>query len=185
MIDYKNTITLLKPPTYFLKKCKRKQVIKTCKKTGKQKIQLKETRQYLTVNLFYSSSGYGMISEAVNFAKQYLVDETTKQTEIPRLKQIEIDFEIHRPNGKGWDLDNKAGFWKKVFLDVLKDPTKKQVEKQKQGKFNIKSLRVIEDDDANICSKISETYFRGEEKIVINIKGTKECDLFTTKNKNN
>ena len=64
---------------------------------------------------------------------------------------LKLTVEIHNEKNGVQDLDNKAYFWSKIFLDYLK--------------FN----KVIKDDSVQYIDDIHYKYFRGPSKLVFKI----------------
>lgn len=126
-------------------------------------------RYYLTGNLFYSNSGSIHTSRKIVYeTKEYLLPYLKG---LPELEKMRLEFEYH--DTKHIDLDNKASFWVKLFLDILKTPTSRQLTraaKEKKPKPII-TTNTIADDNTKCIDSISLKYIHGELKIVFRIYG--------------
>jgi len=119
---------------------------------------------YLTANLFYSDrTSYHLTSKIVYDCKLFLFE---KMKGIPNLQKIRVDFEYYHT--KHIDIDNKHYFWFKLFMDILKTPTHKQVLKQKN---QIITTNTIEDDNTKFLTEYNAKFFLGEHKMVFKIYG--------------
>ena len=169
--NFEKTIILPNPPAKYIKKAKRKTEVIENKKTGKKIVRLKETTYYLNANLFYSNEvHFRTRSEIVNYCKDYLLNWIF---ELPKLELLEIKITYQRMDNN-FDLDNKAYFWQKIILDLLKSPNLKEIKKAEKYKRRIKTLDVIPDDNVRYVKKISSEYIRGEHKMEIILKGRKK-----------
>lgn len=136
-------------------------------------------RFYLTGNLFYSDNGNAFtIAKIVNESKEFLYPYLRR---LPELEKMRLEFEYHKPTDI--DLDNKANYWIKVFLDVLKTPTERQIKKAEQYKKPIISTSTIDDDDTKCIDEIKLKFVKGEHKMIFRIYGKikdeqKKLDLF-------
>lgn len=165
-------IVIENPPTYYqIKK------VKASKEAGEELF----TKYYLTANLFFNNAtSFHVISKIVQECKIYLRD---KIVYLPPLEKMRLEIEIHA--SKQIDLDNRAYFWKKLLLDILKTPTSKQLLKAKESKFKkeIITLNVIHDDTTQYIDDIRETFKFGGNFLIFRIYGRakseqKELDLF-------
>jgi hypothetical protein len=100
---------------------------------------------------------------------------------IPEMDKIRLEFEYHKT--QDIDLDNKASFWVKVFLDILKTPSLRQVQNGIRYKRPIISTETIQDDNTKCIDNINLKFVRGEHKMIFRIYGRvkseqKELDLF-------
>ena len=126
-------------------------------------------RYYLTGNIFYSNSGSihtnrKIVYETKEYLHKFLVG-------LPQLEKMRLEFEYH--DTKHIDLDNKASFWVKIFLDILKTPTSRQLlraSKEKTPKPII-TTNTIADDDTKCIDEIKLKYLQGERKIVFRVFG--------------
>lgn len=140
---------------------------------------IKYLRFYLTGNLFYSDNGNGFtIAKIVYETKEYLLPFLKG---LPELDKMRIEFEYQKP--KDIDLDNKASFWLKVFLDILKTPSERQIKKAIQYKKPIITTNTIADDNTKCIDEIKLKFVRGEHKMIFRIFGRvkdeqKKLDLF-------
>ena len=173
-------IIILDPPTYYsIKK------VKKSKEAGEDIFD----KHYLTANLFYIQNvSYHVVSEITHDVKLWLRD---KIGSLPELEKMALEFEYNRTTHI--DLDNKIYFFKKLLLDILKSPTKKQldniVKKKSEGKKvnDIITLNVIPDDSSKYFDYCTERFVIGEHKMVIRIFGKvkttqEKLDLFFVNN---
>lgn len=76
---------------------------------------------YLTNNLFYGGVHWAVRKKLVEWSKLYLLGEFKdgiKQVN-PDCYPITIEIVYHSPKHT-FDIDNKAGYWLKVLLDLIK-----------------------------------------------------------------
>ena len=169
--DYEQVIVFPDPPAKYIKTAKKKTEIVTDKRTGKTKIRLKETTYYLNGNLFYSNDvHFSTRSEIVNFAKDYLLAWCD---EMPKLELLEVELIYYRTDNN-FDLDNKAYFWQKVFLDLLKTPSKRELKKAQDYRRKINTLEIIPDDNVRYVKKLSSEYRKGQHKMEIILRGRRK-----------
>lgn len=136
---------------------------------------------YLTGNLFYSDkSSFHIISKIINDSKEFLFPFLKG---IPELEKMRLEFEYHKLTDI--DLDNKFAYWGKIFLDILKSPTKKQLERSSKEKKPkpIITTNTITDDNTKCIDEIKLKFIKGEHKMIFRIYGRvkseqKELDLF-------
>jgi len=163
-------IIILDPPTYYSVK-----KVKKSKAAGEDVFD----KHYLTANLFYIQNvSYHVVSKIIYDCKKYLKEHIG---DLPELERIYLEFEYH--SKKDIDLDNKSFYWRKLFMDVLKTPTPRQIENAKKKNKEIITTNTIKDDDTKYYRKGSEEYFYGEHKMIFRIfgrvKSTQETlDLF-------
>ena len=135
---------------------------------------------YLTANLFYSDrTSYHIISNIIQDCKLFLKSKIGK---LPELEKMRLEVEYHHT--KDIDLDNKNYFWCKLFLDILKKPTEKQLENAKKRNKVIVTTNTIYDDTTKYIDEISMKYKKGEHKLIFRIFGIvkqPEIDLFTNR----
>ena len=77
-------------------------------------------KYYLTNNVFYGGVHWAIRKKLVEMCKLYLMSKITKKVSISEDKfpiQIEI---IYSSPKHTFDIDNKAGYWLKVLLDLIK-----------------------------------------------------------------
>lgn len=130
---------------------------------------IKYVRYYLTGNLFYSNSGsIHTVRKIVYETKEYLFPYLKG---LPELEKLRLEFEYY--DVKDVDLDNRASFWIKIFMDILKTPTSRQLlraSKEKNPKPII-TTNTISDDDTKCIDEIKLKYVNGERKIIFRIYG--------------
>ncbi len=109
----------------------------------------KKSTYYLTANLFYSTVHYQVRKQVVDKAKQFLKPYLE---DCPKLgKNLSISIGYQHDKKTYFDLDNKAFFWQKVLLDLLKRMDK------------------IEDDNVKIIQQIHYFYQEGEPKLILQV----------------
>ena len=165
-------IVIVTPPTHY-------DVLYKKPKFDKDGKQIKHLRYYLPGNLFYSDAGsIHTVRKIIYETKEFLF---SKMKGIPEMDKIRLEFEYHKM--QDIDLDNKASFWVKVFLDILKTPSVRQVQNGIRYKRPIISTETIQDDNTKCIDNINLKFVRGEHKMVFRIYGRvkseqKELDLF-------
>ena len=171
-MDLIKEIVLIDPPSHW-------DMIYKKPKFDRNGKEVTKLRFYLTGNLFYSDNGNGFtIAKIVYECKEYLYPHLKS---LPELEKMHLEFEYYKTSDI--DLDNKANFWLKVFLDVLKTPTERQIKKAIQYKKPIITTNTIADDNTKCIDEIKLKFFRGEHKMIFRIFGKvkseqKELDLF-------
>ena len=153
------------------------------KKVGKSKEAGNDVydKFYLTANLFFNNAtSYHIISKIVQETKIYLRNEIKY---IPPLEKMRLEVEYH--SLKAVDLDNRLYWWTKLFLDIIKTPTPKQIEKANSGKYKkeIITLNVLYDDTTDYIDDIKWSHKRDTPKLIFRIYGRvkqeqKELDIF-------
>ena len=134
---------------------------------------------YLTGNLFYSDrTSYHLTSKIINESKKYLLPFLQG---LPELEKMRTEMEIY--SLKHIDLDNKWFYYYKLILDILKTPTKKQIERAFKNKKPIITTNTIYDDNTKYVNEFNCKFFKGESKIVFRIYGVtkstqEQLDLF-------
>ena len=160
------------PPTFYqIKK------VKASKEAGEEIF----TKYYLTSNLFFNNgTSFHIISKIVQDCKIYLRDNIGY---LPPLEKMRLEIEYH--SLKAVDLDNRLYFWNKLFLDIIKTPTARQLEKANNGKYKkeIITLNVLYDDTTDYIDEISYRHKKDSLKLIFRIYGRakseqKELDLF-------
>lgn len=122
---------------------------------------------YLTANLFYADrTSYHLTSKIIQECKEYLKKEIKF---IPELEKCKIELEYRHT--KEIDLDNKAYFWIKLFLDILKTPTQKQINNAALKNKKIISLNAIYDDTTKFIDSINMSFKKGEHCMIIRVYG--------------
>ncbi len=160
------------PPTKWTLQYKKEKFDKEGKKITHQDF-------YLTANLFYADrTSYHLTSKIIQECKEYLKREIKF---IPELEKCKIEIEYRHT--KEIDLDNKAYFWIKLFLDILKTPSKKQVQNANLKGKKIITLNAIFDDTTKYIDSINMSFQKGEHCMIIRVFGRvkneqKEMDLF-------
>lgn len=165
-------IVFIDPPTYYaIKK------VKKSKELGEDVF----TKYYLTSNLFFNNAtSFHIISKIVQECKIYLKNNIGY---LPPLEKMRLEIEYHSP--KAIDLDNRLYFWNKLFLDIIKTPTPKQLEKANNGKYKkeIITLNVLYDDTTDYIDEISYKYKKDSLKLIFRVYGIQKStqeklDLF-------
>lgn len=160
------------PPTKYTLKYKKPKYDKHGKLIEKQDF-------YLTGNLFYSDrTSFHLTSKIIYSSKEYLFPFLKG---LPELEKMRLDFEYH--SMKHIDLDNKASYWVKIMLDILKIPTQKQIENGIKFKKPIITTNTIQDDNTKSIDEINLKFVKGEHLMIFRIYGRvkseqKELDLF-------
>ena len=167
-------IVFLDPPAYYDQKYQKDKFDSNGKK-------ITHIRFYLTGNLFYSDrTSYHITSKIVYETKKDLYPHLKG---LPELEKMRLEFEYH--SMKDIDLDNKASFWVKIMLDILKTPTSRQLAraaKEKKPKPII-TTNTIKDDNTKCIDEIKLKFRKGEHKMIFRIYGKvkdeqKKLDLF-------
>lgn len=163
-------IVILDPPTYYAIKKVRKS-----REAGEDVFD----KHYLTANLFYIQNvSYHVVSKIIYDCKKFLLPHLIG---LPKIEKMSTEIEIHRT--KDVDLDNVGYFWRKLLLDILKVPTKRQTDNSLKRNKEIITVNSIKDDNTKVVIENVEKYVYGESKIVIRIYGITEkeqqkLDLF-------
>ena len=153
-------IVILEPPTHYDVPYKKPKY----DKNGKL---VKNPRFYLTGNLFYSDAGsIFTVRKIIQDVKEFLV---TYLKGIPPLEKMRFEFEYHHM--KNIDLDNKFSFWGKVFLDILKTPTQKQINSALKCKKPVITTNTIPDDNSKHMDGFNVKFVSGEHKMIFRIYG--------------
>lgn len=163
-------IIIESPPTFYIIKKKR-----ASEKLGYDVFD----KHYLTANLFFNNNlSFFVVSKIIRDCKKFLLE---KSGYIPPLEKMRLEIEIHA--SKHIDLDNRAYFWKKLFMDILKTPTTKQLSKASEKNREIITMNVIYDDSTQYVDDFRETFKYGGNFLIFRIYGRvkseqKELDLF-------
>jgi hypothetical protein len=172
----KNNLSLIKeivipnPPTYFNIKKKRKSA-----EAGQDIYD----KYYLTSNLFFNNNtSFFIISKIVKDCKLFLLPHLKG---LPEMDKLFLEIEVNRT--KHIDLDNVSYFWKKLLLDILKTPTKRQIDNSTKKKRDIITTNTIQDDSTKIVIGFKDFFNIGESRLIFRIFGRvkseqKELDLF-------
>jgi hypothetical protein len=136
-------------------------------------------KHYLTNNLFYDGRmHFATRNKLVKLTKEYLKEQIQiweqKNGAIPKLEKMKLRVIVCRKN-TNYDLDNKGGFWMKVFFDLMKTPTQKQIEKAKQYRNEIITMSIIYDDSAKYIDEYSCKHIPGGNYIEFQIEGLKQA----------
>lgn len=135
---------------------------------------------YLTGNLFYSDrTSFHLTSKIIQSSKEFLYPHLRG---LPELEKIRVEFEYHKM--QDIDLDNKANYWIKLVLDILKTPSQKQINRALEYKKPIITTNTITDDNTKCVDEIRLKFVRGEHRMIFRIYGRvkseqKELNLFT------
>jgi hypothetical protein len=130
---------------------------------------------YLTGNLFYADQGsFHMTSKIIQESKEYLLPYLKG---IPKLEKMRLEWEYHAM--KDIDIDNKFSYWGKIFLDILKTPTDRQIKRALKHKKPIITTNTITDDNTKCIDEIKLKYFYGEHKMVFRIYGRMKSEQKT------
>jgi len=151
-------ITLHDPPTYYdIPK------VRASKAAGKEM----KTRHYLTANLFTNSNISYFITDRIKTDCKLLIEHNIDN--LPKLEKMHLEIVVKRM--KHIDLDNVAYFWKKLFMDVLKTPSEKQIANAKAKNRVITSTNTIPDDSTKYIDSFTEKFEIGESAIIFRIFG--------------
>lgn len=162
-------IVIIDPPTKWTLNYKKEKFNSKGDKVEKQDF-------YLTGNLFYSDrTSYHITSKIITESKEFLLPYLKG---LPELDKMRLDFEYHKTSHI--DLDNKANYWIKLLLDILKTPTARQ---EKNAKKQIITTNTIADDNTKCIDQINLKFVFGEHKMIFRIYGRikseqKTMDLF-------
>jgi len=148
------------PPTKYTLNYKKSKFDKDGKPVTKQEF-------YLTGNLFYSDrTSYHLTSKIIVENKRFLMDKIGR---LPEIEKMRLDFEYHKM--QHIDLDNKASFWIKLCLDVLKTPSARQMLNANNNKKDIITLRCLPDDNTKHVTEINSKFVLGEHCMIFRIYG--------------
>lgn len=136
-----------------------------------QKKTKKDQTIYLTNNLFYGGVYHWAVQrKCINYAKDSIIHYFNH---IPKMSRCNIELIYHSPKNT-FDLDNKAGFWVKMILDIMKTPSEKERLKAAQYNNTIRSISVLPDDSAKFVKEISMKYKKGSHRLEIIIHGIRQ-----------
>lgn len=128
---------------------------------------IKEQVFYLTSNLFYNNNtSYHIISKIITETKRFLYGHMKG---IPPLELMSL--EIVYKSVKDIDLDNKAYFWRKLFMDILKTPTSRQMLNANKKSKDIITTNTIPDDNTKHVRRYTEDFEYGEHTLIFRIYG--------------
>lgn len=165
-------IILREPPTKWTLNYKKEKFNSKGEKVTKQDF-------YLTANLFYADrTSYHITSKIIQECKEYLRYNIKY---LPELDKCRLEIEYRHT--KEIDLDNKGYFWLKLLLDIMKIPTKRQLDNAALKKKEIITLNCIYDDTTKYIDDIRMKFERGEHCMIIRIYGRlkpqqEQMDLF-------
>lgn len=122
---------------------------------------------FLTGNLFYAdNTSFHLTSKIIQESKEFLMKYLKG---MPPLEKMRLEFEYQ--SMKYIDLDNKASYWVKIFLDILKTPTQRQINRALKYEKPIITSNTILDDNTKCIDEIKLKYFKGEHKMIFRIYG--------------
>lgn len=153
-------IIIESPPTFYQ--------IKKVKKSKEAGVDVYD-KFYLTANLFFNNAtSFHIISKIVQEVKIYLRD---KIKYLPPLEKMRLEVEYH--SLKAVDLDNRLYWWTKLFLDIIKTPTARQIEKATNGKYKkeIITLNVLYDDTTDYIDEIKWSHKKDTPKLIFRVYG--------------
>lgn len=164
-MDLVKKIEIADPPTKWVKVAK----TKIDPKTGV----LKLDTYYLTANIFYAGHlHYAVKSQIVNFSKNFLMPHMNN---IPKLEKCRLKITYQRMD-EGFDLDNKIYYWAKLFIDILKIPSDKQVINAFKKGYGVKTVNVLPDDTVRYLDEINMRYTKGKHMLIFEIYGRKTAE---------
>ena len=98
---------------------------------------------YLTNNLFYGGVHWAVRKKLVEWSKLYLLSALSDRMKQVKPSAYPLSIEIVYHSAKHtFDLDNKAGYWLKVLLDMLK------------------GSNIVPDDNVKFIGSIKSVYYR-------------------------
>lgn len=163
---FKSNLVLIKeividdPPTKYVQYYKKEKL----DKNGKL---ITHLDWYLTGNLFYANQGsFHLTSKIIQESKEYLLPYFKG---LPKLEKMRLEWEYHSMDDI--DLDNKFSYWGKIFLDVLKTPTQRQINRSLKFKNQIITTNTIIDDNTKCIDELKLKYFYGKHKMIFRIYG--------------
>jgi len=159
-MDLIKEIVIVNPPTKWTLNYKKEKF----DKDGKSK-----THQdfYLTGNLFYADrTSYHITSKIIQESKEFLFEHLKG---LPEMEKLRIEFEYHHT--KHIDLDNKANYWLKLMLDILKKPTQRQITNAVVRNKPIITTNTIDDDNTKYVDEINLKFVLSEHKMIFRIYG--------------
>lgn len=122
---------------------------------------------FLTGNLFYAdNTSFHLTSKIIQESKEFLMKYLKG---MPPLEKMRLEFEYQ--SMKDIDLDNKASYWVKIFLDILKTPTQRQINRALKYEKPIITSNTILDDNTKCIDEIKLKYFKGKHKMIFRIYG--------------
>lgn len=153
-------IVIVDPPTKYVQYYKKEKF----DKNGKL---ITHLDWYLTGNLFYAdNSSFHLTSKIIQESKEYLLPYMKG---LPKLEKMRLEWEYYSMNDI--DIDNKFSYWGKIFLDILKTPTQRQINRALKFKKPIITTNTITDDNTKCIDELKMKWFYGEHKMVFRIYG--------------
>jgi hypothetical protein len=96
-------------------------------------------KRYTSMNLFYSNTHWSVRKGIVDKAKATLKTHINPKMFIRKAKSLHISY-IYESKRNSFDIENRLGFWSKVFLDF------------------VKGTRTIPDDNVKTVKSVSYEY---------------------------
>lgn len=145
---------------------------KYTKKNKKIKLDTKgrvipETHFYLTANVFYDGTHWALKNWVIGKAKRFLFDHLKG---IPKMEKMRLEI-TYCDMTDTFDLDNKAYFWTKCILDILKTPTSDQILRARDFNNEILTVEAIHDDTVRYVDSILMQYRKDSPAIELKIFG--------------
>lgn len=150
-MDLIETIEIVNPPYKFSKYNSKKKV---------------KEDHYLSANLYFTRDQW-LKNSIKKECLRYLYPHFKG---LPKLSKMRIDIEVHSYKTQ-FDLDNKAYYWIKIVLDLLKTPSSKQLKNAYLKGNDIVSVNVLDDDTVKFVDAINMRYVSGGDKLVFKIYG--------------
>jgi hypothetical protein len=76
-------------------------------------------KRYTSMNLFYSNTHWSVRKGIVDKAKQTLKAFVNQKVFTKKAKELHISY-VYESKRNAFDIENRLGFWSKVFLDYVK-----------------------------------------------------------------
>lgn len=150
-MNFKTTIIVEDPPYKFVKYDRKRD---------------KNTTYYLSGNLFFNRNVW-TVNNIIQECKRWLKPHFE---ELPKLQKMQLEMIFER-NTTQFDLDNKGYFWEKVFFDLLKTPSMKQIRNSALKGKDIITVNVLHDDTVLFVDKITKSFVKGGNRITFIIEG--------------
>lgn len=110
-------------------------------------------KRYTSMNLFYSNTHWSVRKGVVDKAKKALSIFVDKALFNKKAKNKLLIKYIYYSNKTTFDIENRLGFWSKVFLDYAKG-----------------SVLIKDDNVKHISSIVYESYYHKEKEDIIQIE---------------
>lgn len=164
---YKKTI--IDPPSKWVHKRTAPKQVKYKKSNGDHAYKLvHEDVHYLTANLFYADSiHWATKQKIVDFAKEWLIQHIE---DIPKIEKCRIRITYYKTKDN-FDIDNKAYFWAKMLLDIMKTPSQKQLARAEKYNSKVFTIASLNDDSVKFVDGVDMRFKNGKHAIKIRIKG--------------